>query len=108
MVGAILLAMAAATQAPSAADGAPANAAIDVVAAQETQPAVLINRGVTLAMQGREAEARALFEEVRRTKVDYTLETRDGRWVYPPDLARAALKSLDRGEFRTASLALRD
>lgn len=108
MLGTIAIAAAAAAQAPAVSSVPDDAATIDVVASTEMQPAVMINRGVTLAIQGREAEARALFEAVKATKVDYTLETRDGRWVYPPDLARTALRNLDRGHFRTATLALRD
>lgn len=108
MLGTIAIAAAAAVQAPAVSSAQDDATTIDVVASAEGQPAVMINRGVNLAMQGREAEARALFEAVKATKVDYTLETRDGRWVYPPDLARAALRSLDRGHFRNTALALRD
>ena len=108
MFATIAIAAAAAAQVPAETAVPDDGATIDVVADTEAQPAVMINRGISLAMQGREAEARAVFEKVKTTRVDYTLETRDGRWIYPPDLARAALKSLDRGDFRAATLALRD
>ena len=37
---------------------------------------------------------------------DYTLETVDGRWVDPAELARTGLKMLDNGEFGVAKTDL--
>jgi len=65
----------------------------------ETDPATLLNLGVELAMAGETEAARAAFNKVRQMRVDYTLETTDGRYVYPADLARDALDMLAKGEF---------
>ena len=86
---------------------APAKA-VQSATADERTPAQLLNRGFTLAMQGRTEEARAMFLKVREMRVDYTLETSDGDWVYPPDLARVALARLDRGELRARTFANRN
>lgn len=75
--------------------------------AHEADPAILINRAFTHARNGRDDKARALFETVRQMKVDYTLETKDGRWVYPADLARQGLRQLNRGELHTQTFASR-
>ena len=63
---------------------------IALIESQE-DPAALLNLGVKLA--------RRAFEKVRSMRIDYTLETTDGRYVYPADLARDGLRMLDRGEF---------
>ena len=64
---------------------------IALIESQE-DPAALLNLGETEA-------ARRAFEKVRSMRIDYTLETTDGRYVYPADLARDGLRMLDRGEF---------
>ena len=83
--------------------GAPAGetAQAETVAAVQTRedPAELINLGVKLAIAGETEKARAVFQKVRSMRVDYTLETTDGRYVYPADLARKGLAMLDNGEF---------
>ncbi|MAL00291.1 MAG: hypothetical protein CL807_06225 [Citromicrobium sp.] len=78
------------------------------IAMVETQddPAVLINLGVQLANAGEHDAARAAFEKVRAMRSDYTLETVDGRWVDPAELARTGLKMLDNGEFGVAKTDL--
>ena len=67
----------------------------------ETQddPAVLINLGVELAMAGETEAAEMAFEKVRTMRVDYTLETTDGRFVDPAELARQGLEMLREGRF---------
>lgn len=65
----------------------------------ENDPAELINLGVELARAGETEAARRAFEKVRSMRVDYTLETTDGRFVYPADLARKGLEMLENGEF---------
>ena len=75
----------------------------------ENDPAELINLGVELARAGETEAARRAFEKVRSMRVDYTLETTDGRHVhpdpeelnrvYPADLARKGLEMLENGEF---------
>lgn len=73
---------------------------VALVQSQE-DPAALLNLGVALAMAGETDAARAAFEKVRGMRVDYTLETTDGRFVYPVDLARQGLRMLENGEFAT-------
>ena len=75
--------------------------AVAMVQAQE-DPADLLNLGVELAMAGETEAARLAFEKVREMRVDYTLETTDGRFVYPAELARQGLAMLERGEFTAA------
>ena len=70
-----------------------------VMVEQQQDPAELINLGVSLALAGETEAARMAFEKVRSMRVDYTLETTDGRYVYPADLARQGLQMLDNGTF---------
>ena len=65
----------------------------------QNDPAELINLGVELARAGETEAARRAFEKVRSMRVDYTLQTTDGRFVYPADLARKGLEMLEDGEF---------
>tara|TARA_B100000749_G_scaffold180578_1_gene139459 strand:+ start:617 stop:940 length:324 start_codon:yes stop_codon:yes gene_type:complete len=85
-----------------------ATVALQPIAMVETQddPAALINLGVRLANAGELDAARAAFEKVRAMRADYTLETVDGRWVDPSELARTGLKMLDNGEFQSANTDL--
>lgn len=100
IAGAMLL------QAPQATEPIEARP-IALVQAQD-DPAELINLGVELAMAGETEAARMAFEKVRAMRVDYTLETTDGRFVHPSDLARTGLAMLENGEFeRRASIASR-
>lgn len=71
---------------------------VALVQSQE-DPAALLNLGVELARAGETEAARMAFEKVRDMRVDYTLETTDGRFVYPADLARQGLQMLDNGKF---------
>lgn len=59
-------------------------------------PATLLNLGVTLMQAGEIEAARLAFEKVRDMRVDYTLETTDGRWVEPAVLAQKGLDMLNR------------
>ncbi|MBB3033132.1 hypothetical protein [Alteriqipengyuania lutimaris] len=59
-------------------------------------PAELLNLGVTLMQAGEIDAARLAFEKVRDMRVDYTLETTDGRWVEPEVLAQQGLAMLNR------------
>ena len=74
---------------------------VALVEAQE-DPAMLINLGVELARAGETEAARLAFEKVRRMRIDYTLETTDGRYVHPADLAAQGLRMLENGEFRSS------
>ena len=77
------------------------------VTAENRDPATLLNHGAELLREGRVEEARSVYETVKKIRVDYTLETVDGRWVYPPYLAREALRTLDSRQSAT-QLATRD
>ncbi|MEL7686148.1 tetratricopeptide repeat protein [Citromicrobium bathyomarinum] len=83
--------------------GAPADGQVQVqpVAMIESQqdPAALINLGVELAQAGETEAARKAFEKVIQMRVAYTLQTTDGRFVHPSDLARQGLQMLDSGAF---------
>ena len=92
-----LMASAMMLQSPQAAE--PVKLQPIAMVAAEQDPAALLNLGVKLAMAGETEAARAAFEKVRSMRVDYTLETTDGRFVYPADLARQGLAMLERGEF---------
>jgi tetratricopeptide (TPR) repeat protein len=81
--------------------------------ADATDPAVLINLGIAHAQLGRDAEARALFNEALTKRAVFDLATSGGRTADSRQIARIALRMLDRGEFRIASqqagqLTLRD
>ena len=82
-------------------DDATAKRQVALVEAQE-DPAMLINLGVELARAGETEAARLAFEKVRRMRIDYTLETTDGRYVHPADLAAQGLRMLENGEFRSS------
>lgn len=70
-------------------------------------PAKLINLGVAYARLGRFAEARALFRAVMWKAERLTLETAEGKWKDSRHLARQAIKMLDKGDFRSAQIAVR-
>lgn len=72
-----------------------------------TDPAVLINLGVAYARQGREAEARAMFQAAMNSADRETLETAEGKWKDSRHLARLALLKLAAGEFRNDRMAAR-
>lgn len=72
-----------------------------------TDPAVLINLGVAYARQGREAEARAMFQAAMSNANRETLETADGKWKDSRHLARLALVKLAAGEFGNERMAAR-
>ncbi|GAB5347800.1 hypothetical protein [Alteriqipengyuania sp. 357] len=91
MVGAMML------QSPQA--GEPMKLQPIAMVEAEQDPAALLNLGVELAMAGETEAARAAFEKVRGMRIDYTLETTDGRFVHPADLARQGLAMLEKGAF---------
>ena len=70
-------------------------------------PVRLINLGIAYARQGREAEARAMFEAALRSKDRAVLETADGEWKDSRRLAYHAIKMLDRKEFSAERVAAR-
>ena len=86
-------------------------AAIEILdvnsAAEQEDPAKLINLGVAYARQGRKAEARAMFEAAMKSSDRLTLETANGEWKDSRHLARLALKLLEQGELRTERMAAR-
>lgn len=69
----------------------------------QEDPARLINLGIALARQGRDADARTMFEAAASGDTRYQLETADGSWVDSRRLARRALAMLDNGEFASSS-----
>lgn len=75
--------------------------------ANPEDPVVLINLGVAYARQGREAEARQMFEAAMKSSDRMTLETANGEWKDSRHLARLALNMLARGEFQTERMAAR-
>jgi len=74
---------------------------------KQDDPARLINLGIALARQGREAEARAMFEAAMRQSDRLVLETADGNWKDSRHLARLAIKMLDNGALSTERMAAR-
>lgn len=71
--------------------------------AEADDPARLINLGIAYARAGREQEARDLFRSAARSETALRLEVAGGDWVDSRDLARRALRMLDRGEFAPSS-----
>lgn len=70
-------------------------------------PGVQINLGIAYARQGRDAEARAMFEAAMHNAERLTLETANGEWKDSRHLARLALAMLARGDFQQARVAAR-
>lgn len=83
------------------------DAAIERIEANERldrdDPARLINLGIAHAREGREDEARRMFQAVARNDTAVRLELAGGGWIDSRDLARRAIRLLDRGEFAPAS-----
>ncbi|HAU22432.1 MAG TPA: hypothetical protein DCS24_07530 [Erythrobacter sp.] len=73
----------------------------------ENDPAKLINLGIAYARSGNEVLAREYFEAAAANPVRYNLETANGEWVDSRRLAKKALRRLDRGDFRRATLTQR-
>lgn len=76
-------------------------------------PAVLINLGIAYAQTGREAEARRLFNTALAKRAEFDLAISNGQFTDSRQLARRAIRMLERGEFRTpapasSQLTLRD
>lgn len=59
-------------------------------------PAASLNRAAVLVAKGEYADARAIYREIERTPADYRIETTDGRWVYPAEVARRGLVAIER------------
>lgn len=74
---------------------------------RQDDPARLINLGIALARQGREKEARALFEKAMHQSDRLVLETANGEWKDSRHLAKLALKLLDSGALTTERMAAR-
>lgn len=74
--------------------------------AQESDPAVLLNRAAVLVEQGKYYSARDIYKRVEKMQIDYTLETSDGNWVYPSEIARRGLRELEKRS-KTINLASR-
>lgn len=81
---------------------------LGTVAAAETatEPTVLLNRAAVLVAQGEYADARAIYREIERAPADYRIETTDGRWIYPAEVARRGLLAIERRD-RPIELASR-
>jgi Flp pilus assembly protein TadD len=71
--------------------------------ADANDPAVLINLGIAYAQLGRDAQARALFNEALAARAVFDLAISNGRTADSRQIARTALRMLDRGEFRLSS-----
>ena len=71
---------------------------VEVTAEREERPAILINRAASMSVQGRTEEAIALYRRIEAQPAGYELETTDGRWMYPAEIARRSLKQIERGQ----------
>jgi Flp pilus assembly protein TadD len=76
-------------------------------------PAVMINLGIAYAQSGQEAEARALFDAALTKRAEFDLAISSGQVTDSRQLARRAIRMLERGEFRAgvpaaSQLTLRD
>ncbi|ABC62733.1 hypothetical protein [Erythrobacter litoralis] len=65
-------------------------------AAQQTAFAPMLNRAAALAVDGEFDKARSLYATVERMHAEYKLETTDGRWMYPAEIARRGMLAIDR------------
>lgn len=72
-------------------------------AANPHDAGVLINLGIAYARMGDEVRARAAFEQAAACHEVIELDTADGTATDSRRLARAALKMLARGEFRSGT-----
>ena len=70
-------------------------------------PVRLINLGVAYARQGREEEARAMFEAAMHSADREVLETADGEWKDSRHLARLAIQMLDGNELTSSQVIVR-
>lgn len=73
-------------------------------AAAPHDPAVMINLGIAYAQRGDDAKARAAFEAALTCHEVVDLDTADGSTTDSRRLARRAIRMLERGEFRPATL----
>lgn len=70
-------------------------------AAKDEDPAAMLNQAAALAEQGDYAAARALYQEVAATPADFKLETTQGTWAYPAEIARRGLLAIERRDTQT-------
>ena len=75
-------------------------------AVKEAGFAPMLNRAAALAMQGDAQQARSIYAMIEKMPADYKLETTDGRWMYPAEIARRGLLAIDR-QTSTINLAVR-
>jgi hypothetical protein len=64
--------------------------------AKDADPVELLNRAAAFAQQGDYAAARTLYRQVEATPADYKLETSNGAWAYPAEIARRGLLAIER------------
>jgi len=69
-------------------------------AAEPSDPAVQLNKAAELAERGDYAAARLLYREVLATPADFKLETSEGGWAYPAEIARRGLLAIERRDER--------
>ncbi|UIP06229.1 hypothetical protein LY632_11075 [Erythrobacter sp. SDW2] len=70
-------------------------------AAKGEDPAAMLNRAAALAEQGDYAAARALYRQVIAAPADFKLETNQGTWAYPAEIARRGLLAIERRDQQT-------
>lgn len=76
------------------------------VAVQQAGIAPMLNRAADLATRGNAPQARNIYKAIEKMPADYKLETTDGRWMYPAEIARRGLLAIDR-QRSTINLAVR-
>ena len=65
-----------------------------VETAGQDDPAMLINHAAARVKEGKLAQARAVYERVEAMTIDYKVETTQGSWMYPAEVARRGLKEI--------------
>ncbi|WP_435418061.1 hypothetical protein WAB17_00345 [Parerythrobacter aurantius] len=65
-------------------------------AANEADPAAMLNKAAELVAKGDYAAARILYRQVAATPADFKLETTSGTWAYPAEIARRGLLAIER------------
>ena len=94
----LIIAAAFAAAAPSApATPVVVTADMEEESSQATEGAFapMLNRAASLAMQGELVEARSLYAAIEKMHAEYKLETVDGRWMYPAEIARRGMLAID-------------
>ena len=66
----------------------------------------MLNRAAILASQGDHSAARKIYAALEQVPSEYKLETMDGRWMYPAEIARRGLLAMDRSQ-TAVNLAVR-